>query len=73
MKSIDTLVKLSQNPHYHLSEEEQKAVDGVQQPEPVTSSVTVDEKKKESQVVRGNAAVKETGKLDKHPSDPIRG
>jgi hypothetical protein len=71
MKSIEQLVKLSQNPFYKMSEEEVKTLETVEQDTPKVSSKSVDSKKKVSQTTLGNATVKETGKLSKHASDPV--
>jgi hypothetical protein len=71
MKSIEQLVRLSQNPFYKMSESEVKQLESVKQDEPITSSVTEDSKKKVSQTTLGSATVKETGKLNKHSSDPV--
>lgn len=70
MKSDETLIKLSQNPHYNMSEEESQRLDELASA-PRTSSVKEDSKKKVAQTTYGSATVKETGKLQKHPSDPV--
>ena len=72
MKSDDTLVRLAQNPHYKMSDAEVERLEQIGQDEPRFSSVSVDSKKKQSQTTLGSATVKETGKLNKHPSDPVR-
>lgn len=70
MKSDEQIVKLSANPYYTFSEQEQERLDVINS-QPKVSSVTVDETKKKLTVTRGNAAVKETGRLEKHSSDPV--
>jgi hypothetical protein len=70
MKSIEQLEKLSSNPFYVMSEDESKVLEESRsQEEDRVSSVTEDNKKKES-YSSGNATVKEIGKLDKHHGDP---
>lgn len=71
MKSDEVLVRLAQNPHYKMSDDEVKRLDQMGQDAPKTSSVSVDSKKKQAQTTLGSATVKETGKLNKHPSDPV--
>ena len=71
MKSDETLVRLSQNPFYKMSDEEAKRLKTISK-EKKTSSVSEDSKKKEATVTRGNATVKETGKLSKHDNDPVK-
>lgn len=70
MKSIDQLQKLAENPFYTMDEEEKQVLNEANAREHY-SSVQDENKKKESQVVLGNAAVKEIGKLHKHATDPI--
>lgn len=70
MKSDETLIQLSRNPHYKMSEEESKRLSQLNSKR--TSSVKEDSKKKVTQVVKGSATVKETGKVNKHPSDPVK-
>lgn len=70
MKSDEILQRLSQNPFYKMTDEEAKRVKELESAAN-TSSVTEDSKKKQQQVVKGNATVKETGKVKKHASDPV--
>lgn len=69
MKTVEQLKKLSQNPFYVMSEQESEVLEETESIAKRTSSVTKDNKKKES-YSRGNATVKETGKLNKHHGDP---
>lgn len=71
MKTIEQLKKLSGNPFYVMSEEEAKLLEEAptETPEPKVSSVTEDNKKKESRSTE-SATVKEIGKLDKQHGDP---
>jgi hypothetical protein len=62
MKSVEQLQKLKINPFYKMSKEEIQAL------EEAESQAS---QKKGKMSSRGNAAVKETGKLDKHSSDPV--
>lgn len=68
MKTIEQLEKLSGNPFYVMSEEEAARLEESKNQE-IVSSVTEDNKKKESRS-RENATVKEIGKLDKYHGDP---
>ena len=71
MKSIQLLTRLSENPHYKLSQEEKDYLEAnVEEPEVIVPQTS---KKKSSSSIptHGNAAVKEIGKLDKHADDPI--
>lgn len=71
MKTDEQIQKLSQNPFYKLSEEEKTRLDSLSRTTAKVTSESEDSKKKQSQSARGNAAVKETGKLEKHSSDPV--
>lgn len=66
MKTIEQLRSLAKNPFYVLTEEEKQALAAADSLS--IYSPSDDSKKKSS---RGNAAVKETGKLNKHPTDPV--
>lgn len=65
MKTIEQLEKLSGNPFYTLTPEEQQRLEESRAEE----SLDGDESPKK--LTRGNAAVKEIGKLDKHSADPV--
>ena len=71
MKSVEQLNRLQENPFYEFSEEEQKLLDESGNQD-IVSSVEEDK-----QLPKGYAtseegvAVKETGRVDKHPSDPV--
>lgn len=71
MKSDEQIIKLSENPFYVLTPQEQQRLESIKKSGTKVSSVAEDSKKKQSQAVRGNATVKETGKLKKHSSDPV--
>lgn len=69
MKSIQQLRVLNQNPFYTMTEQEKQLLEEANSTE--TTLYHLDDSKKKSQSL-GSAAVKETGSLDKHSSDPIR-
>lgn len=67
MRTIEQIRQLSQNPFYKLTAAERQMLeqaDGQSQDSTDTTS-----KKRGS--VKGNAVVKETGKLNKHSTDPV--
>lgn len=66
MKSKEQLERLAKNPFYTLSADEQEELNAYneQEKQPKKKSSTSPKK-------HGNATVKRTGKLDKHPSDPV--
>lgn len=69
MKSIEQILKLSENPFYKLSPQEQAQLEAHMQQE-----AGEDESKKKSSTSinkQGNATVKEIGKLNKHIDDPV--
>lgn len=64
MKSVELLTQLSKNPHYKMTDEEKTLLSqAAEQP-------SGENAKKKAYSSKGNAAVKEIGKLEKHPSDP---
>lgn len=73
MKSDDTLLRLSKNPYYKLTGEEAQRVQNIvsSQAQAPTPTPTIDLTKKKVTETLGNAAVKETGQLNKHESDPV--
>lgn len=72
MKSIEQLIYLAKNPFYIMTDAEAQLLKQAEtQLDAVDASVTEDSKKKASSSKRGNAIVKETGKLNKHSTDPI--
>lgn len=68
MKSIEQILKLSENPFYKLSPQEQAQLESHMRQEAGDES-----KKKSSTSInkQGNATVKEIGKLNKHIDDPV--
>lgn len=70
MKSDELLKKLADNPFYKMSTQEAQRLEELKSGN-VSSSVAEDRKKKVSQTTLGTAVVKETGKLHKHPTDPV--
>lgn len=71
MKSDDTLVRLSKNPYYKLTSDEAQRVQNIVSAPAETP--TIDLTKKKVTGTLGNAAVKETGQLNKHQTDPVNG
>lgn len=66
MKSDEAIIKLSKNPFYKLTDEEETRLMQIENGE-------VNIKKKASPLIQkhGNATVKVIGKLDKHLDDPV--
>lgn len=73
MKSIEQLKRLAQNPFYQMSDEEISALKEAEQGSSSQKKVSSKTKTalKGQEQVKGAAPVKETGKLAKHPSDPV--
>lgn len=74
MKSIQQLEQLAQNPFYKMSEEEAKFLkdskkSGAKSPKAQEVNRPQDNTVRTS---KSNAAVKETGKLNKHIGDPVK-
>lgn len=55
-----------------MNEVEVEQLESIEQSALKVSSVTVEAKKKQATVTLGSATVKETGKLAKHASDPVK-
>lgn len=74
MKDLETLKRLSKNPFYKMSDEEVKVLKDSESASKADESTEQEAPKAKKPVARsskGNAAVKETGKLDKHSTDPV--
>jgi len=73
MKDIEQLKRLAQNPFYQMSEEELAALKEAEKnsDSPKKTSSKKQKPLEEQEEVKGAAPVKETGKLNKHPSDPV--
>lgn len=67
-KNLATLRKLAENPFYAMTPEDKILLAQLENDEESDSD---DSKKKESRSVRGNAAVREIGKIDLHPRYPV--
>ena len=77
MKTIEQLRQLANNPFYVMSEEDKRRLDEADKNDSSSDDEQQVSKKKgtyTSKKVRtkGTAAVKETGKLNKHDSDPVK-
>lgn len=74
MKSIKQLRKLANNPFFTMSDEEVQALKAAEANEEQTRTASEGElrPKKGLKKTKGAAAVKETGKLNKHSSDPVK-
>jgi hypothetical protein len=68
MKDLKQLQRMAANPFYTMSKKEMEDLEKLQAQE---QNLEVTPEKKES--VYGSAVVKETGKLNKHISDPVEG
>lgn len=71
MKSIAQLKQLAQNPFYKLSPEEQAAINAHDSAQQAQAPQEGNPNPKVVFASKGNAAVKETGKLNKHGTDPV--
>lgn len=72
MKSLELLRKLKNNQYYTLTKEEEERLAAADSPKAKKRSLKYDEPQvKTREATRGSAAVKETGRLNKHETDPV--
>lgn len=75
MRDLKQLQKLAQNPHYKMSDAEKQALKELEResasPKEEVQRKGPNEEQKRVLRSKDNAAVKETGKVEKHSSDPV--
>lgn len=67
MKDLETLKRLAKNPFYKMTDEEAKALKADKKKKSESPKAPAPVKRSS----KDNAAVKVTGKLDKHTTDPV--
>ena len=70
MKNLELLRRLQKNPFYQFSEEEVQALEQADKYDSGVKVSSVEEDLKKNRLTKGNAAAKEIGTFEKHPTDP---